>query len=261
MRFSILLFLISSLLLALSAKSFEIFPSRQEEDLVLWSWESADNFDFIESKQKPPQIAAYQGTIVLGRETATLVPRKNTLHIPLGIQSFPVYRIETARPNEPSSKAAFKAAELILLKRLAKNTVSRLQIDFDAGYLDRKVYGDFLKSLKEQLPTRTKLSITALSSACLADKWMKELSADEVVCMLFSMGKGKEQILNSLTKRLPNSGGKQVQSFGISINERITNQSLKQSGVLRPGRRIYAFSSLGWTRARYSYLLKELGQK
>lgn len=222
-------------------------------ELTLWSWESNDDLRFVDA---PVRIAKYQGTIILGRNTARLMRRRNTLRMPPQAIHFPVYRIELAHTDEPATQDAFMVAKEIILAELKRQAAPNLQIDFDAKQNDRPAYLRFLNDLRKAIPKDCKLSITALASWCLKDKWLQSASIDETVAMLFSMGKGKSEALSALANTPLNSGGSSTQAIGISINEETANARIKQMGFLSVSKfPIYAFSSTGWTKERYEKLL------
>lgn len=70
-----------------------------------------------------------------------------------------VYRAHTLRWTEDVHRALL--AQLSRWKR-AGNTVTGIQIDFDAGTLYLAEYADFLQGLRQRLPPEYRLSITGL---------------------------------------------------------------------------------------------------
>jgi hypothetical protein len=224
--------------------------------IVLWAWTHDDDFSFIDSNTTA--IAFYAGTIVLGSETATLCRRKNKLVIPKSCHHFPVFRIENAHPTEGATQNAFKVALRLISEYCKTHPCDKLQIDFDASFLDRPAYLNFLQALRKEFGDKKSISITALASWCQGDRWLAKAPVDEAVAMFFSLGKGKEETLKLLSKEFPNTGGIYDQSLGFSVSETRTNAALLKSASLKSAKQIYAFSSLGWTKQRYEYTLKEV---
>ena len=243
--------------------------------IVLWSWEHNDDLRFVDTSKVA--IAHFEGTIILGRETASIIKRRNLICLPASGFHFPVFRIELAHRDEAAQPAAFARAETIILDHLIKSKPAgcrrsqlaayeptTVQIDFDAKQNDRASYLQFLQNLKAKLPRNTKLSVTALASWCLGDKWLQQAGVDETVAMLFSMGVGYEGALSAMSRMPLSNGGSAKQSIGISINEEKTNRRLKKLGILSSDMRaskfehLYAFSSLGWTKRRYEKLIEEV---
>jgi len=226
--------------------------------LVIWSWEHDDNLRFVDPKEAA--VAFYAGTITLGRETATLQRRKNFLRLNEKTVSFPVFRIEPAHPTELISDAAFERAAETIVEYLQQHPSREIQIDFDAGKRDREAYLKFLHSLKSELPPQTSISITALGSWCLYDKWLEPAQVNETVAMMFSLGKDSKDTLAALARTPLDSGARCAQSVGIALNERQTNTLLSEHSSLARASRVYAFRPLGWTRSRYKEILAATGQ-
>jgi hypothetical protein len=87
--------------------------------------------------------------------------------------------------------------------------------------------------------------MTALASWCLRDQWIKNLPADEIVPMLFSMGKDRTQTLECLKS----SGLTKIRDIicaGLSVDEPDVLSALESS---TRAERFYLFSSHGWTSA------------
>jgi len=230
--------------------------------LVIWSWTSDDRLQFLNSTKTA--VAYYAGTIMLGRSNATLLRRRNALVLNASTLSFPVFRMEQAHVTEPVSAASFDQALLIIKDYVEEKHARFVQIDFDARENDRAAYLIFLKNLRARLPANVGISITALASWCLDDKWLNHAPIDESVAMMFSMGPGKNDAFSAMRNQRIDSGAASAQSVGVSINEVETNSLLHKAGYLqkedrlRCGPRIYAFSSLGWNAERYQNLLKEV---
>jgi len=231
----------------------------QKPRLVIWSWEHDDNLRFI--NPKVAAVAFYAGTITIGRETATLQKRRNFLRLNEKTVSFPVFRIELAHPDERISEIALATARETIVDYLKQHPSEEIQIDFDAGKRDRDSYLAFLQALKTELAPHTAISITALGSWCLYDKWLESAPVNETVAMMFSMGKESKETLAALTRTPLDSGARCAQSVGIALNERQTNSVLARQSSLARASRVYAFSPLGWTRSRYEEILAATGQQ
>ena len=227
--------------------------------IVLWAWTHDEDFSFIDPKTTA--IAFYAGTLVLGSETATLCRRKNKLFIPKSCHHFPVFRIENAHPTEAATDEAFKVALRLISEYCETHPTNKLQIDFDASLLDRPAYLNFLQAVRKKFGDKKAVSITALASWCHGDRWLADAPVDEAVAMFFSLGQGKEEALNLLSKEISITGGKYDQSLGFSVSETETNSVLIKSASMKSAKHIYAFSSLGWTKQRYEYMLEEVANK
>ncbi len=132
-----------------------------------------------------------------------------------------------------------------------------VQLDFDALQDERPFYVEILKKLREQLPAQTKISITALGSWLLGDKWLKNGDTDEVVAMMFSIGADKKNILNCIHNQKLDSGTNAKMALGISANETNTNRILFAADLQHQFDKLYIFNSRPWTRDRYQAITKE----
>jgi len=223
--------------------------------LVLWSWQHDDDLRLL--RDTKIGVAYYAGTIILGRDVATFKKRPNRLLLAESTPRFPVFRMENAHHGDISKKAFDEASDIIATYCSTKNA-DAVQIDFDAELSDRDPYLAFLHELKRKLPAKTSLSVTALSSWCLDDKWLQKAPVDETVAMMFAMGKGKREVFDALKRERLDSGASCAQSVGISISEHGNNERLRKEGCMGTGQRVYAFSPLGWTKQRYEEVLSEV---
>lgn len=136
-----------------------------------------------------------------------------------------------------------------------------VQIDFDALADERSFYHSVLRKLRHQLPATTKISITALGSWLLGDKWLQDGDADEVVAMLFSIGPDRTNILNRLQRQKLDSGTNANLTLGISANETSTNRVLFGAHLQNQFNKLYIFNSRPWTRDRFDAITIEAFQK
>ena len=131
--------------------------------------------------------------------------------------------------------------------------VSALQIDFDATLSEHAFYRDLLIEVRKQLPPDFPLSITALASWCIGDRWLTELppdTIDEAVPMLFRMGAGTSEITSYLAKGNDFTVPACSTSLGLSTDEPFSRDIL--SGKISVGSaspsslRVYLFSPRPW---------------
>ena len=259
MKNAVVVALISGIILAVAGSALHNPGSRRIDQmprLVLWSWEHNDNFRFLNPGMAA--VAYYEGTIVLGRGIATLRKRKNPLVLKDAVDRFPVFRIENAHPKEAPSALSLTSAVQTIADYVATHHCRVVQIDYDAAQGDRKQYIWYLEQLRHRLPAKTAISITALSSWCLGDKWLQNAPVDETVAMMFTMGARRGEVISALSRGLPDSGAECVQSLGVSINEPDTNRQLSKLGTIKQAKHVYAFSALGWTKRTYDQLAAEV---
>jgi hypothetical protein len=177
-------------------------PRRDPPELVLWAWERPEDLRFADPARY--SIAYLAGTLDLRGEDLRVRPRFQPLFAPADARLLPVVRIETSRSAAwtPAPDLARRASDAIV--RLAsRDGLSDVQIDFDAALSQRDFYRDLLRDLRQRLPARRKISITALASWCVGDRWLASLPVDEAVPMLFRMGPEGPDALRRIASRGP----------------------------------------------------------
>jgi len=138
----------------------------------------------------------------------------------------------------------------LILRTLELGQVSAIQIDFDALVSERDFYRALLQDLRAQLPANVPLSMTALASFCIGDRWLDDLPVDEAVPMIFRMGADDKPIKNML------AGGDDFReplcrrSYGIALDEPL---EMKRD----PARRLYIFNNRPWSESS----IRELQQR
>ncbi len=116
-----------------------------------------------------------------------------------------------------------------------------VQIDFDATVSERPFYRQLLEDLRREL--LVPLSITALASWCLGDRWLEDLPIDEAVPMLFRVGIDEDAIRAYLSRGDDFREPLCRTSYGLATDE--------SPPPLRPGRRLYVFHPESWTETAY----------
>lgn len=229
--------------------------------IMLWAWERPEDLSFLKPKQSG--VAFLANRLVLKGKDLTTIPRLQVLRCPEGTYMLAVHRIEIDRRQNP----ALSQSQLDLICRQVLRTaalpyVFGVQIDFDAGPNERKFYRELLLRLRQELPKRSALSMTALASWCVGDQWLSKLPVDEVVPMLFDMGKDDKQIKQLVAKfgKLPCADCEKA--VGVSTREIYDLSKIigwaRQEDILGNRKRIYIFSSRAWTKESYHAVLQEV---
>lgn len=260
-------------------------------NIYLWAWERPENMQFLSDKRvgvaflaktislypppagktgapsaESPDCDSPQSPMAALACGSILVhPRLQPLRITPGTPLMAVVRIESVRgalpsayknssePTSPFSKTQLRltAAEISSATRITG--VSALQIDFDATLSEHAFYRDLLIEVRKQLPPDFPLSITALASWCIGDRWLTELppgTIDEAVPMLFRMGAGTSEITSYLAKGNDFTVPACSTSLGLSTDEPFSRDIL--SGKISVGSaspsslRVYLFSPRPW---------------
>lgn len=207
--------------------------------VMLWAWEQPEDLRFIDPQTTGVAYLAKSLYLRAGKVIAR--PRLQPLQIPPGTYVTVVLRIESdQRPHSDLQRAAVVNAVLAAAKI---SRVSGVQIDFDAAVSERAFYTGVISEIHNGLPAHKSLSITALASWCLGDRWLSNLPLDDAVPMLFRMGPDGPQILQHLTAGRDFAEPLCRKSLGISTDE--------PGPALHAGKQLYVFHPGSWTAAAF----------
>jgi len=229
---------VSLALLLLTGVAAARDPSRRDPlpSVVLWAWERPEDLRFVEPRDVGVAFLAATIRIVPSDGRIVARPRLQPLLVPPRTPLVAVVRIEA--PGASAVSAVSAVAQRVAALQTFPG-VREIQIDFDARASQQAFYRDLLTELRHRLPDTMPLSITALASWCLGDRWLDELPAgtiDDAVPMLFRMGPDATAV-----RSLLRSGGDFTQplcrnSVGISTDE----------PAWRSDRRLYVFHPRAW---------------
>lgn len=217
--------------------------------LMLWAWERPEDLRFLDPAQAG--VAYLAATLTLSGDGVEVRPRLQPLKVPPGAYVMAVVRIEVDPEQSPiRSESQRQQTVAEILKAMKSPNVAALQIDFDARQSERDFYRALLTDLRASLPETMPLVMTALASWCLFDDWTHDLPVDDVVPMVFRMGKDTENVVKFLAS---NQGFRSKLcgcSVGIALDE------------LRPeiptNRRVYAFNLRSWTPQQFKFLSEKV---
>jgi hypothetical protein len=213
---------------------------------MLWAWERPEDLRFI--KTEDVGVAFLAGTLHLGKATS-FSPRMQPLRVSPKTKLIAVVRIETT--GAPRLDQLQVQDSLKYLNDVSKLPgVVAAQIDFDATASERKFYRQLLEKLRQQLPSSMPISITALASWCIGDRWIADLPINEAVPMLFRMGTGQSEVKSWLGSAKEFPAAVCRDSLGISTDEPWKS--------LPTGRRVYAFSPKPWDQNSLDALSQEV---
>lgn len=161
--------------------------------LVLWAWEKPERLGFIDVERVG--VAFLSKSCLIEGDRIVVRPRMQALRTPPGTALIAVVRIESGRRSPPSlSDNQMNELLQVILDASRVEGLRGIQIDFDAKASQRRFYRELLVKLRGALPHHMALSITALSSWCIFDNWMADLPVDEIVPMVFRMGRDAERV-------------------------------------------------------------------
>lgn len=223
-------------------------------DKVLWAWQRAEDLSTIDTKKF---AVAYMACHVLLKGEATLVSwRQQSLKVPEQAVLIPVVRIDCDNRNKAKLNEKQLETVLQVLKRAAAGKrTAELQIDFDAREDERDFYRKLLVETKKSLAPDLPLSITALASWCLFDNWIKDLPVDEMVPMMFSLGRDREKILKYFSEERDFLESGCCKSLGVSLEDAEINRIMIPLAKRRKiPVRIFVFTRSAWTAKKLDSL-------
>ena len=209
--------------------------------LIFWAWERPEDLRFLDPQTEG--VAFLTATIELLPDTVKIQPRLQPLRIPPEMPLVAVVRIYS-HPATPAALDEQQRSQTLdaLVAATRQSKVVALQIDFDARESERAFYARLLQGLRAKLGPAYPISITALASWCIGDRWIHDLPVNEAVPMLFSMGKDEVLIRHYLgtAGRFPEPLCRG--SLGISTGE-------SWPGLVGHRTRVYIFNPNAWTQA------------
>ncbi len=209
--------------------------------LVYWAWERPEDLRLLNAKTEG--VAFLASSVELLPDSTPVQPRMQPLYLPPDIRLVAVVRIYS-QADKPAALTAEQLSATLqaLLAATREPRVSALQLDFDARVSERSFYTQLLTALRQQLGPEYPISITALASWCIGDRWIRDLPVNEAVPMIFSMGSEEALIRQYLSSTDTFPEPLCRGSLGISTGEWWPNP-------LHSRTRVYVFSRVPWTRA------------
>jgi len=209
--------------------------------VILWAWERPEDLEFLDTERFG--VAFLAQTLILKGDDVVLRPRRQPLKVSSSMRLVAVTRIESQKSK--GEKAALSPAQRERLGSLIARTrelenVSAIQVDFDAASSEREFYRGLLLDLRQKLPDHVPLSMTALASFCIGDRWLDDLPVDEAVPMIFRMGTDDRRIKSFLSAGNDFLEPLCQTSYGIALDEPLEMKFAET-------RRLYVFDDHAWT--------------
>ena len=222
--------------------------------VILWAWERPENLEFLDSQRFGVAFLAL--TLTLTADDVILNPRHQPLKVAPATTVIAVTRVESQKKT--GQKAGLTPAQrerlVTLISRTCKlQNVSAIQVDFDAVVSGRDFYRGVLEDLRQKLPANVSLSMTALASFCIGDRWLADLPVDEAVPMIFRMGADDKRIKSFLVDGNDFPEPLCQTSYGIALDEPLAM-------IFAETRRLYVFDDHAWTEKDVALLDERLGK-
>lgn len=222
--------------------------------IVLWAWERPEDLKVLDPNRFA--VAFLAQTLVLKDDEVILNPRHQPLDVSPETKLMAVTRIESQKTTGQRAALSDSQKQRVvseILRTLELRNVSAIQIDFDATSSEREFYRALVQDLRAKLPDNVPLSITALASFCVGDRWISELPIDEAVPMIFRMGADDRAIKNLLASGEDFHEPLCQRSYGIAIDEPLDLQ-------FKSGRRVYVFNRRAWNASDVTLFVERFGQ-
>lgn len=222
--------------------------------LVLWAWERPEDLRFLSASSTSPSpstgVAYLQATVFLYKQHVVVRRRAAALQLPDGVWRLPVVRIETDRAFPPTLEEGQRAELVRVLKIEAEHAgIGRLQVDFESSASQRTFYRRLISELRAALGPGSFLSVTALTSWCLSDRFLADLPIDEIVPMFYRLGSEAPKLRAELSR-----------GVDLAPECRRAHGLYTEEAMVPPPspRRLYLFSKLPWTAPLLERALEKL---
>ena len=218
--------------------------------LMLWAWDRDDDLRFLDTSDTG--VAFLAATVLLRGDEVVLIPRRNPLRLPAGVNRVAVAHVESDRAAPPLLDGRQFGRFVAALAAVSDEVPHQvLQVDYEAAASQRAFFIAAVAALRRRLPGAA-ISVTALASWCANESWTSHLEADEVVPMLFRMGYDGRRVRAKFESGGDFRGADCRSSLGISTDELPT--------VLPAGRRVYVFNPRRWTAETYHIVRRRIRQ-
>jgi hypothetical protein len=212
-------------------------------DKVVWAWE------------RPETLGALPADIGVAAVVGFIRLRGDMIVVARG-RRFPLF-VEGARPqpigvihieidqSAPLGWTATLRAQVISAALSFAPGYRAVQIDMEVRQSQRDALLDVLGGVRTGLPPGTSLSMTALASWCETEHWLADAPVDEIVPMLFRMGRTGQRLRDKLAAGGDFNEPRCRTALGISVDSPI---------VIPADRKVYIFNPRPWDAASLAAL-------
>jgi hypothetical protein len=202
---------------------------------VVWAWERPESLDALPADIG---IAAVVGFVRLRGDTIVTARGRRFPLLAGGDRKRPtgVIHIEIDQTVKldwtPSLRAQVVGAALSFA-----SDYQAIQIDMEVRQSQRGALLDVLAGVRAGLAPQVRLSMTALASWCETEHWLAAAPVDEIVPMLFRMGRDGHRLRDKLA-----AGG----DFNEPLCRTAVGVSVDSPVVVPADRRMYIFNPRPW---------------
>lgn len=150
---------------------------------MLWVWHGASD---LRALPVDHGVAFLARTVRLRRDELVVQPRRSPVLLAEDTYRVAVIHIELDERISPADLVSLLPELTRLTVDAAREPAVRgVQLDFDAPRSLRRSYRELQALVRRRLPAGASLSMTALGSWCVSDRWLAEAPVDFVVPMVF----------------------------------------------------------------------------
>ncbi len=204
---------------------------------VLYAWNRPEKLTALPAGA---EVAVYAATVSLQADDVVWQPRHAGAYRRERGKS-PSFTIEPPCVGKPplpdDALRAFVVGKIAQVARAPG--VSEIQIDYEAPLSEREFLRALIVDVRRALDAHTRLSMTALASWCLYDGWLRALPVDDVVPMVYRMGRDRQPV-----RKLLDEG----HDFFVPLCDHAVAVSLADPPPrLPPLQRRFVFNPRAWT--------------
>jgi hypothetical protein len=202
--------------------------------VMLWAWEWPQDLSSLDPSRAG--VAYLAGTLRLAGDEVLGRPRRQPLRLPPGVTRVAVVRIEAPA----SARASLSDAQAGRVARAVLGAVrpglAGLQVDFDAARSQRGFYRRVLALVRAGLPDTLGLTMTALASWGIGDRWLEGLPVDAAVPMAFRMGADGLRVREAMARGEAFTSPPCRDDLGVMLDEPLPDAgSPRRVWVFQPG--------------------------
>ena len=174
-----------------------LIPFEPPPPAVAWLWKDAQAPAWSQSR-----VAVVDRHILLSGDTVRVRPGARPRSLPASTKVTPVVHVELDQLRPAASLRAAAPLIVAAMESAARATTSDwVQLDLEARPSQRADYRALVQQIRQALPAKVQLSVTALAWWCRSPAWLDGLAANEVVPMFFKMGRDGDAMRALVTRQ------------------------------------------------------------
>jgi hypothetical protein len=164
---------------------------------IPWLWDRTWPSQF-----QSPELAVLVHNIELRGTSLRERPRLQVPVLAPSTKVTPVVHVEFNLLEPPVQPGAFNdAIRDVVVSAAQMSTSGWVQLDYEARPRGRVAYLQLVRDIRQALPAKVRLSVTALAWWCQDGAWLDTIAADEVVPMVFRMGPDADRLRKLLREQ------------------------------------------------------------